>query len=308
MRWAEGPVYSNGAARRSAGHPRLLGPRYPRLSVDGPFFTYLYRAENVASPGRFKIRSTDPQLPRRLVMRFNKSLAAAAFAVVASTAAIAGASAQNAPAVPGDPGAAGAGPAMGRGHRHGDPARHEHRMEQRVSRMVTQVGATAEQRDRIVAIMKAAMADQAKLREQGRALRAQGIELLKAPSIDRPALEKHRAERLALFDALSRRMTTALADAAEVLTPEQRVKFAELSERRGWRGRGPHGHHGHGAHGGPDGHPGPGSTPGAAPGSTPGAMPGAIPGASPGAAPGTTPDSLPGGAPGVAPPAERPRG
>jgi len=211
-------------------------------------------------------------------MRFNKSLAAAAFAVVATTAAIGGAFAQNTPLVPGDPAATGAEPGAPRGRHHGDPARHAQRMEQRISRMVTQVGGTAEQRDRIVAIMKAAMADQAKLREQGRALRGQGIELLKAPSIDRAALEKHRADRLALFDAMSRRMTTALADAAEVLTPEQRVKFAELSERRGWRGRGPHGPHGHG---GPDGRPGPGSTPGVAPGGTPGSTSGSMSGSTP---------------------------
>jgi periplasmic protein CpxP/Spy len=33
-------------------------------------------------------------------------------------------------------------------------------------------------------------------------------------------------------DALSRRMTQAMADAAEVLTPEQRAKVAEHMQRR----------------------------------------------------------------------------
>jgi Spy/CpxP family protein refolding chaperone len=149
-----------------------------------------------------------------------------------------------------------------RGH-GGDPARFERRMEQRISRMVTQVGGTAEQRDRIVAIMKTAVADQAKLREEGRGLRGQQMALLKAPTIDRAALEQQRARRLSLFDAMSRRMTTAMADAAEVLTPEQRVKFAELAERRGFgAGQGPHGRggpgfrHGHGMPpGGPEGAP-----------------------------------------------------
>lgn len=225
-------------------------------------------------------------------MRLRKHFIGAAVAAMATTAAM-GAWAQNT-VVPGDPGATVPGetapggradrPHGGHGHRAhgdhgpgdhrhgaqgdhrgrgGDPARFERRMEQRISRMVTQVGGTAEQRDRIVAIMKAAAADQAKLREEGRGLRGQQMTLLKAPTIDRAALEQQRARRLSLFDAMSRRMTTAMADAAEVLTPEQRVKFAELAERRGiGSGHGPHGRggpgsrHGHGMPpGGPEGEP-----------------------------------------------------
>lgn len=210
-------------------------------------------------------------------MRTRKHVLGAAIAAMVSTMAI-GAWAQAPTPAAGDPAAtapgagAGAGAQSGppggsdgrgpgghhgaRGHHgprgpHGDPARFERRMEQRIARMVTQVGGTAEQRDRIVAIMKTAAADRAKLREQGRGLRGQGLALLKAPTIDRAALEQQRSQRLALFDAVSRRMTTAIADAAEVLTPEQRVKFAEMAERRGFGGHG---------RGGPGWRHGPGGT------------------------------------------------
>jgi len=62
--------------------------------------------------------------------------------------------------------------------------------------------------------------------------------LLAAPTIDRAAIEKLRAEQITLADASSKRMTQALADAGEVLNPEQRKKLAErmqkMGERRGW--------------------------------------------------------------------------
>ena len=75
------------------------------------------------------------------------------------------------------------------------------------------------------------------LRERHAAARKQAIDLLSAPTIDRTALEKVRAEELQSAEALSKKMTQAIADAAEVLSPEQRVKLRERVQRR-W-GRGP---------------------------------------------------------------------
>jgi Spy/CpxP family protein refolding chaperone len=57
--------------------------------------------------------------------------------------------------------------------------------------------------------------------------RRQARQLLTAPTVDRPALEALRAAQLAEADAASRRMVQAIADAAEVLTPEQRAKLAQ---------------------------------------------------------------------------------
>ena len=80
--------------------------------------------------------------------------------------------------------------------------------------------------------------DIAPLRGKMKEARTQGIELMAAPTLDRAAIEKLRTEQIALADISSKRVTQALADAAEVLTPDQRRKLAEraqkFGERRGW--------------------------------------------------------------------------
>ncbi len=55
------------------------------------------------------------------------------------------------------------------------------------------------------------------------------------PSVDRAALEALRADQLQMAEQASRRFTQALADAADVLTPEQRKQLAERAGR--WHGR-----------------------------------------------------------------------
>ncbi|UUZ56991.1 hypothetical protein LP419_20025 [Massilia sp. H-1] len=54
-----------------------------------------------------------------------------------------------------------------------------------------------------------------------------------APAIDRVALEKVRADQMQIADALSKRVLTAVEDAAEVLTPEQRLRFQKHLQSRG---------------------------------------------------------------------------
>jgi Spy/CpxP family protein refolding chaperone len=119
----------------------------------------------------------------------------------------------------------------------GDPEAMKRRMERRVSRLVEYVGGTAQQKERIVAIAAAAMAELQPLREQSRAARRRGMELLAAPVIDRRALEQVRVTQMQAADARSRRLVQAIADAAEVLTPEQRAKAAERLKQRMERGR-----------------------------------------------------------------------
>jgi periplasmic protein CpxP/Spy len=139
-----------------------------------------------------------------------------------------------------------AGPALAqdrapeRGHHHGwrqmDPEARTDRMEYMVKRMFSSVKATDEQKTQAGAIVRKAAADvrplEQKLREQRRA----AIELLARPAIDRNAIEAQRAQQAALRDQISRRMTQALADLAEVLTPDQR---ASLAKRMSERFRGP---------------------------------------------------------------------
>ena len=118
-----------------------------------------------------------------------------------------------------------------------DPAMMDQRVEHMIKRFARKVDASAEQKDKLAAIAKSAVHDLAPLREKARAARKQAIELLAGPNVDRPALERLRAEQIQLADEGSKRLTQALADTADVLTPEQRKKFAErLQHRHRWGG------------------------------------------------------------------------
>ena len=118
--------------------------------------------------------------------------------------------------------------------RHGalDPEERARRLDYRIGRLVRDVGGTAEQKQRLVAIASAAMADLQPLREQARQARLRSLQLLAAPVIDRSALEQQRLLQAQALDARSRRTVQAMADAAEVLTPEQRAKVAERMQSR----------------------------------------------------------------------------
>ena len=112
------------------------------------------------------------------------------------------------------------------------PEQMSQRIDRGVDRMLGDVGATDEQKRKVADIAKAAATELAPLRDKHRAARRQAMELMAAPTIDRPALERLRAEQLQMADAASRRITQAMADAAEVLTPEQRAKLKERMDRR----------------------------------------------------------------------------
>ena len=98
-----------------------------------------------------------------------------------------------------------------------------------IDKMVEQFAAdaTPDQKARVAAIVKAAVADLRPTHEQFRQAHAQAHALLTAPVIDRLALERLRAEQMQRMDLMSRRMLAAVEDAADVLTPEQRTRFAE---------------------------------------------------------------------------------
>jgi len=130
-----------------------------------------------------------------------------------------------------------AGRAFAHGHgRWGGNYDVNERIEKMVKHLAVEVDATPEQQQKLTAIAKSAAKDLAPLRGQAMETRKQAMELLSAPSIDRAAIEKLRVSKLQHADAASKRITQAFADAAEVLTPEQRKKLAEHAGRmRGHR-------------------------------------------------------------------------
>ncbi|MGH8854789.1 MAG: periplasmic heavy metal sensor, partial [Telluria sp.] len=97
-----------------------------------------------------------------------------------------------------------------------------------IDKVVAQLaeGATPDQQARVAAIAKRVMADLRPAHEQRNQLYARAHSLLMAPVVDRAALEQLRAAHVQQFDAGSRRILEAVADAADVLTPEQRARFA----------------------------------------------------------------------------------
>jgi Spy/CpxP family protein refolding chaperone len=59
-------------------------------------------------------------------------------------------------------------------------------------------------------------------------MRQKSIELLSANPIDTNALEQVRASQIQFMDEQSKRMSQAMLEAAQVLTPEQRAQLAKM--------------------------------------------------------------------------------
>lgn len=160
------------------------------------------------------------------------TLASAAFALIASLAQTAQAAAPaggpGASGMPGMHGTHAGGPGM-----HGGPGMQgmmghpEH-----MNRMLESIGASAEQRAQIQAIMQAARADMKAQHEQTKALRDQGQALFVQPTVDARAVEALRLRLLAQHDQASKRKMQVMLDISRVLSPEQRQKLAEQKAQR----------------------------------------------------------------------------
>jgi periplasmic protein CpxP/Spy len=124
-------------------------------------------------------------------------------------------------AMPAGPGAGaiygmGAGPLMGR----------------MLPSMLDRVGATPEQRSQIQKIMDANSAERGAQIEATRALQDQAMALFSQPTVDANAVEALRQKQMALHDAASKRMTTAMIEISRVLTLEQRKQMADDARQR----------------------------------------------------------------------------
>ena len=126
----------------------------------------------------------------------------------------------------------------GQGYFHKASMRHGMKFgERRMERMLDEIDATPEQAEKLKAIFASVRKDVGPMFEDMRDTRDDIADLLAAPTVDRAAAEKLRAERVAAIDEGSRKLTAAILDAAEVLTPEQRKQLVEHFEERRGHGR-----------------------------------------------------------------------
>jgi Spy/CpxP family protein refolding chaperone len=135
----------------------------------------------------------------------------------------------------------GQGHSYGQGHDegHGHHGKHHGRHAQGGSQgmvlsehMLDRVQASPEQKARIREILMVARKDLQARRDDGKALREQSMKLLTQPDIDPKAIEELRAQAMARHDAASKRLTQAVVEASQVLTPEQRQQLAQHMEQR----------------------------------------------------------------------------
>lgn len=98
-----------------------------------------------------------------------------------------------------------------------------------VSWVLREVDASDEQVAAVTAIATRAATDLKALHAEHRSRRDAFTQAL--VGADRSALETLRGEELATVEDASQRIVSALADAAEVLTPEQRQRLAEAHAR-----------------------------------------------------------------------------
>ena len=119
-----------------------------------------------------------------------------------------------------------------------DPAQAEDRADRLVRHFAIEIDATPQQQERLREIAKTAVKDLIPLREQAQARRERARTLLTQSTVDRAAIETFRADQMTLADTASKRIAQALADAADVLTPEQRRKIDEriMARRAYWQG------------------------------------------------------------------------
>jgi periplasmic protein CpxP/Spy len=127
---------------------------------------------------------------------------------------------------------------MGHGFMSGpiDPASVDRGVDWMTGKLARDVNASDAQREKLSVIAKAAAKDLLPMRTTMQEARKQARELLAQPAVDRAAVEKLRADQIANLDTMSKRLSAAMTDAAEVLTPEQRKQLAErFPPHDGWR-------------------------------------------------------------------------
>ena len=122
--------------------------------------------------------------------------------------------------------------------KHGmrDPGVMRERADFMVEYTLSRIDATEAQRTQVKSVVQSAIEDLLQLRTEHQTNRSEMIAALIEADVDRAELDRIRTAEIDLMERGSKRIVTALADAADALTPEQRAQLARMAER--WTGRG----------------------------------------------------------------------
>lgn len=131
---------------------------------------------------------------------------------------------------------------MGFMHNNYDPAKFEERLDKKLKHFAIEFDATEEQQQKLKTVITQLVTEMRPMRGKMRETRDQLQTLLTQPEIDRVAIEKLRAEKVAMVEDMSKKVTSALADAGDILNLEQRQKLAEFMEKFAPGHRGGWGH------------------------------------------------------------------
>ena len=107
----------------------------------------------------------------------------------------------------------------------------EAHIERMVKHAAIEIDATQEQQEKITSLVTAVAKELKPVHDRMRATGKEIRDLLLADTIDRSALEQLRVERLADAERISKDLVSALADVADVLSPEQRKQLGERIEQ-----------------------------------------------------------------------------
>lgn len=107
--------------------------------------------------------------------------------------------------------------------------------EHRLYSVLDDIGASDAQQDKIWAVLDRTRSEMRPIGREVFETRGQLATLLAAPTIDAAAIEKLRTERIATVEAASKAWVSAVVEAAQVLTAEQRVKLADEIRDHGSR-------------------------------------------------------------------------